>query len=208
MAVDLENSVYQIKVTLEGIRPAIWRRLLVPASIALESLHDVLQVAFAWADSHLHGFEARGVHYGPADADLATEQLDERRVPLHEVLRKPKDTVNYEYDFGDNWVHKVVLEKVLSSAESQDTLSCIAGERAGPPEDSGGAWRYAELLRALRDPSNAEHAEMLEWIGDDFEPERFDLGEVNRIFAAMKRRGLTTRSRATGRLSPNESHSV
>ncbi len=202
MATDSENSVYQIKVTLEGIRPAIWRRLLVPASIALESLHDVLQVTFGWTDSHLHGFEARGVHYGPADSGLGTEQLDEKRVPLQEVLRKPKDTMNYEYDFGDSWEHKVVLEKILSNAESQDTLSCIAGERACPPEDSGGAWRYAELLRALSDPSNAEHAEMLEWIGDDFDPERFDLAEVNKILAAMKRRGLTTRSRATGRKRP------
>lgn len=199
MAADSENSVYQIKVTLEGIRPAIWRRLLVPVSITLESLHDALQVAFGWTDSHLHGFEVRGVHYGPADAGLGTEQLDEKRVPLQEVLRKPKDTMNYEYDFGDSWMHKIVLEKVLSNAGSQDTLSCISGERAGPPEDSGGAWRYAELLRALRDPSNAEHAEMLEWIGDDFDPERFDLAEVNRIFATMKRRGLTTRARATGR---------
>lgn len=202
MATDSENSVYQIKVTLEGIRPAIWRRLLVPASIALESLHDVLQVAFGWTNSHLHGFEARGVHYGPADAELGTEQLDEKRVPLQEVLRKPKDTMNYEYDFGDSWLHKVVLEKVLQNAESQVTLSCVAGERACPPEDSGGAWRYPELLRALSDPSNSEHAEMLEWIGDDFDPERFDLAEVNKILVAMKRRGLTTRSRATGRKRP------
>ena len=110
--------------------------------------------------------------------------------------------MNYEYDFGDSWEHKVVLEKVLPKAGSQDTLSCIAGERACPPEDSGGAWRYAELLRALSDPSNTEHEEMLEWIGDDFDPERFDVAEVNKMLAAMKRRGLTTRSRATGRKRP------
>lgn len=198
-AADSEDSVYQIKVTLEGIRPAVWRRLLVPGSIALESLHDVLQVVFGWTDCHLHGFEARGVHYGPADSDLGTEQLDEKRVPLQEVLRKPKDTMSYEYDFGDSWVHKVILEKVLPNAEGQVALSCIAGERACPPEDSGGAWRYAELLRALSDPANTEHAEMLEWIGDDFDPERFDLAEVNKVLSAMKRRSLTTRARATGR---------
>lgn len=202
MAADSEHSVYQIKVTLDGIRPAIWRRLLVPASITLEGLHDVLQVAFGWTDSHLHAFEARGVHYGQADSELGMQQLDEKRAPLEEVLRKPKDTMNYEYDFGDSWVHKVVLEKVLPNAESRDTLSCIAGERACPPEDCGGAWRYAELLDALSDSSHTGPAEMLEWIGDDFDPERFDLAEVNKVLAAMKRRGLTTRSRAMGRKRP------
>src|SRR2546428_547626 len=164
MAADSEHSVYQIKVTLDGIRPAIWRRLLVPASITLEGLHDVLQVLFGWTDSHLHAFEARGVHYGQADSEFGMEQLDEKRVPLEEVLRKPKDTMNYEYDFGDSWVHKVVLEKVLPNAESHDTLSCMAGERACPPEDCGGGLRYAELLDALSDSSHTEHAEMVELI--------------------------------------------
>lgn len=202
MATDSEHAVYQIKVTLDGIRPAIWRRLLVPASIALEGLHDVLQVAFGWSDSHLHEFEARGVHYGQPDSELEMERVDERRIALEEVLRKPKETMNYEYDFGDSWMHKVVLETVLANRESQDTLSCIAGERAAPPEDCGGPWRYAELLNALSDPSNTEHAEMLEWIGDDFDPEHFELAEVNKVLAAMKRRGPTARSRATGRKRP------
>jgi hypothetical protein len=202
MATESKRPVYQIKVTLDGIRPAIWRRLFVPASITLEGLHDVLQVAFGWTDSHLHDFEARGVHYGQPDSELEMERLDEHCVPLEEVLRKPKDTMNYEYDFGDGWMHKVVLEKVLANAESRDTLSCIAGERACPPEDCGGPWRYAELLNALSDPSNTEHAEMLEWLGDDFEPEHFDLAQVNKVLAGVKRRGLTTRSRATGRKRP------
>jgi pRiA4b ORF-3-like protein len=110
--------------------------------------------------------------------------------------------MNYEYDFGDGWVHKIVLEKVLANDEGRDTLSCIAGERACPPEDCGGVWRYAELLNAISDASHAEHAEMLEWIGDDFDPERFDLAEVNKVLTAMKRRGLTTRSRAARRKRP------
>lgn len=202
MATDSERAVYQIKVTLDGIRPSIWRRLLVPASITLESLHDVLQVAFGWTDSHLHEFEARGLHYGQPDSELEMERVDERHVALEEVLRKPKETMNYEYDFGDSWMHKVVLEKVLPDVENQKALCCLAGERAAPPEDCGGPWRYAELLNALSDPSHTEHAEMLEWIEDDFDPEYLELPQINKVLAAMKRRGLTTRSRATGRKRP------
>lgn len=202
MSTDSERAVYQVKVTLDGIRPAIWRRLLLPGSITLEGFHDVLQVAFGWTDSHLHDFEARGVHYGQPDSELEMERLDERSVSLEEVLRKPKDTLSYEYDFGDSWMHRIVLEKILPNAESRDALSCIAGERAAPPEDCGGPWRYPELLQALSDPSNPEHAELREWVGDDFEPERFDLAKVNKLLAAMKPRGLTRRSRAKGRKRP------
>jgi pRiA4b ORF-3-like protein len=88
MVTDSEHSVYQIKVTLDGIQPPIWRRLVVPASTTLKDLHDVLQVALGWTDSHPHEFEARGVRYGQADPEFGMERLDEKRIPLDQVLRK------------------------------------------------------------------------------------------------------------------------
>jgi hypothetical protein len=193
---------YQIKVTLNGIRPPIWRRLLVPSSLSLMELHDVVQIAVGWTDSHLHQFVARGILYGQPDPEFGMGRANERRVRLDEVLRAEKDAMTYEYDFGDGWEHKIILEKVLGNAEHDVAPSCIAGARACPPEDCGGVWGYANLLKIISDSSHPEHREMLEWLGDHFEPERFDISETNSVMATMKRRGLTARSRATGRKRP------
>jgi hypothetical protein len=194
--------MYQIKVTLNGIRPPIWRRLLVPGSFSLKDLHDVLQAAVGWTNSHLHQFIAKGTFYGQPDPELEMEQIDENRVRLDEVLRTKKDAMIYEYDFGDSWEHKIVLEKVLENVEGSLAPSCIAGARACPPEDCGGVWGYANLLKIISDSSHPEHGNMLEWLGDRFDTERFDIAETNSVLARMNRRGLTTRSRATGRKRP------
>jgi len=197
-----DAMMYQIKVTLNGVRPSIWRRLVVPSSLSLMDLHDVLQVAMGWMDSHLHQFVARGKLYGQPDPEFGMGRINEKRVRLDEVLRTEKDAMTYEYDFGDGWEHKIVLEKVLGNAEEHAAPSCIAGARACPPEDCGGVWGYANLLKVISDSSNPEHEEMLEWLGDGFDPERFDVSVINSVLVRMTRRGLTTRSRATGRKRP------
>ncbi|OGA79132.1 MAG: hypothetical protein A3G81_00270 [Betaproteobacteria bacterium RIFCSPLOWO2_12_FULL_65_14] len=197
-----DAMMYQIKVTLNGVRPSIWRRLVVPSSLSLMDLHDVLQVAMGWMDSHLHQFVARGKLYGQPDPEFGMGRINEKRVRLDEVLRTEKDAMTYEYDFGDGWEHKIVLEKVLGNAEEHAAPSCIAGARACPPEDCGGVWGYANLLKVISNSSNPEHEEMLEWLGDGFDPERFDVSVINSVLVRMTRRGLTTRSRATGRKRP------
>jgi hypothetical protein len=195
----MENDalLYQIKVTLNGARPPIWRRLLAPSSYSLKDLHDMLQVAMGWTDSHLHQFVAGETIYGQPDAEFGTETINEKRVRLDEVLRTEKDAMIYEYDFGDGWEHKIVLEKVLGNAAEEAIPSCIAGARACPPEDCGGVWGYANLLKVIGDSSHAEHEEMLEWVGEGFDPERFDASDVNGVLARMKRRGLTKRRTRT-----------
>ena len=193
MAKKPASHVYQIKVTLEGVRPAVWRRLLVSSSISLEALHDILQLAIGWTDSHLHQFEARGQFYGVPDPDLEFDApiKDEARVRLEDILKKEKDAMRYEYDFGDGWTHQIVLEKILASAEGLVVPSCVGGARACPLEDCGGVWGYAEFLKAIRKPSHPEHDDMLEWAGESFDPAHFDAGEVNRILAPRKRRVKT-----------------
>lgn len=183
-----ESLSYQIKVTLNGTKPPIWRRLVVPGSIPLKDFHNVLQHAFGWTNSHLHQFSARGMPLGRSG-----------RVRLDEILRTERDVLTYEYDFGDGWEHSIILEKVLGTANATGAPSCIAGARAGPPEDCGGVWGYAELLRVVSDPSHPRHGEMLEWVGPDFDPGQFDISAVNASLTRMKRRRVTTRSRATGR---------
>ncbi|HET6604135.1 MAG TPA: plasmid pRiA4b ORF-3 family protein [Xanthomonadaceae bacterium] len=180
---------YQLKATLNGIRPPIWRRILVPHDITLAALHEVLQIAFGWTDSHLHEFTAGDTLYGQSDPDCGTVRKDEHRARLHRVLTAPGARMTYTYDFGDDWEHTIVLEKVLTpDPQDAGTAFCSAGARACPPEDCGGPWGYEELLAALRDPKHPEHQQMREWLVEDFDPESFDAQEVNELLAELQLR--------------------
>lgn len=176
------DAVLQLKISLLGIAdPPVWRRLLVPAGIKLDRLHDLIQASLGWYDSHLHGFSAGGVDYGIPDPELGFR--DERRTALRRLLAKPGDRVRYTYDFGDHWEHEIVVEDVLRAEHGTRYPVCVAGRGAGPPEDCGGAWGYMDLRAALADPGHEEHEGMLEWLGldrgDDFDAKAFDIDEVN-----------------------------
>jgi len=175
------RQIYQLKVTLKEVKPPVWRRLLVASNISLSHLHHALQIAMGWTDSHLHQFVHGSMCYGEPDPDLQESGQDERKFRLDQLLKKEKDWLRYEYDFGDGWEHRVVLEKVLPFEPSAVLPACVDGKRACPPEDCGGPWGYEELLQTLSDPSDPEREEMLEWIGEDFDPEEFDLEEVIEI---------------------------
>ncbi len=181
-------SVYQLKVTLDNVRPAVWRRLLVSSSAKLHQLHDILQIAMGWTDSHMHQFEAQGQLYGQPDPDFGLSVEDETRVPLDQVLQREGASMIYEYDFGDSWIHQIALEKILPASTELKVPSCVAGARACPPEDCGGAEGYAEFLKAIKSPSHPEHEEMMEWSGGDFDPAAFDLEGMNKFFASRKGR--------------------
>jgi hypothetical protein len=174
--------VFQLKVTLRGIRPPIWRRVLVPSNLTLLQLHDVLQVLMGWTDSHLHQFEAAGNFYGTPDPELEVERKNERKVRLNEVLHHPKDRMAYEYDFGDSWEHELVLEKIVPRAPRVRYPVVTGGKRACPPEDVGGVWGYGHFLEAVSDSQHPDHEDMVEWSGEGFDPEAFDVGAANRAF--------------------------
>jgi hypothetical protein len=172
--------MYQLKVTLAGSKPAIWRRLLVPGSVSLERLHGILLVAMGWHGGHLHQFEASdGRRYGMVEMDPEFDVADESRARLNGVLRHVKDTMTWEYDFGDGWEHKIVVEKIVAAPAGEAGAICIDGKRACPPDDCGGIWGYADLLEAIGDPEHPEHDEMIEWLDEDFDPEHFDIESVN-----------------------------
>jgi hypothetical protein len=178
------SSIYQLKVTLKGSKPPIWRRLQLRGDTRLSELHDILQLAMGWGDAHLHQFTAGEQSFGRPDADDWTEVRDERQVVLSQVARAEKARLGYEYDFGDSWEHQLLVEKILPPEPGKDYPVCVAGKRACPPEDVGGIWGYADFLAAIRDPEHREHKELLEWIGGAFDPEAFDLEAVN---AALQR---------------------
>lgn len=171
------SRIYQLKVTLRDIRPPIWRRFAVPSDIPLKRLHEALQLIMGWTDSHLHQFEARGGRYGPPDRDL--ERTNEATTTLDRVLRKPKDRMTYEYDFGDGWMHDVELEKVLPPSSEGLFPIMLAGKRACPPEDVGGAPGYARFLAIMANPKHPEHRDMLDWADGPFDPEAYDVGQAN-----------------------------
>ena len=173
------RSIYQIKISLIGAKPPIWRTVLVASDLGLGDFHDVIQVAMGWTDSHLHQFMDNKKSYGIPDDDFELEMEDEADYKLSQLLKKEKDTLTYEYDFGDSWEHKILLEKILPYDSSTFLPVCIKGKRACPPEDCGGIWGYEELLEIISDPKHAEHEDMLEWLGGEFDPDEFDLEEIN-----------------------------
>lgn len=176
----METKAYQLKVTLRHTKPPIWRRLEVRGDTILGRLHDMLQVAMGWSDSHLHQFLVKGVLYGVPEPDWGLDVKDEAKVRLDQVLRKPKDKLIYEYDFGDGWEHDVVVEQVLPIEPGRERYPLVTGgRRACPPEDCGGIMGFYRLLQILGDPEHPEHEEMLEWAGGEYEPARFDADEVN-----------------------------
>jgi len=173
------HRVFQIKVGLRGSRPAIWRRLLVRDTISLLEFHDLLQFAMGWEDCHQHQFVKEKSRSGGARPEMS-EIRNEERTKLKDVLRKPKDRMLYEYDFGDGWLHNIVLEKVLKADPNGMVPCLVAGKRACPPEDCGGIGGYYHLLEVLGDSNDPEYGELSGWLGEDFDPEAFDAEEMNK----------------------------
>jgi Plasmid pRiA4b ORF-3-like protein len=186
-----------LKITLRGIRPPVWRRVRVSSDITLRVLHQVIQEAMGWYDSHLHEFEVSSRRYGEPSEDVwpgMQRTFSENGVKLDTLVDQGVKRFRYLYDFGDGWEHEVAIEKVGPLDPDQQYPSLITGKRACPPEDCGGVPGYYRLLDVLADPSDEEHAELTEWVGDNFDPERFDAAAIDATFAAMARR-----RRASGR---------
>lgn len=173
------NQIYQLKITLKDSKPPIWRRVEVPDTVTLAQLHQIIQAAMGWYDLHLHQFTLDRVHYGVPHPDDFEQVRDERRVKLNQILTEPKQKLVYEYDFGDGWAHVVLLEKVLPPEPGVEYPRATDGKRACPPEDVGGIWGYASFLEAIGDVKHREHAEMLKWVGGEFDPKEFDLAAAN-----------------------------
>ncbi len=182
---DAAGTVYQVKVTLKGIKPPIWRRVLLPPEISLQRLHQVIQTVMGWTDSHLHEFEIDGVSYGDPSSDTGDEVENEKRIKLHRVVSGEKSKFSYTYDLGDCWEHEIMVEKILPKEKGVTYPVCMAGKRSCPPEDCGGAYGYQELLVILGDPSHPEHEERFNWLPGDLDSEKFDIDAANRMLNAM-----------------------
>jgi hypothetical protein len=185
------HAQLQLKVTLREIRPAIWRRLLVPASIKLPKFHTVLQIAFDWTNSHLHAFQIGDQSYEACypetweDSLGGIERRDESKFRLCDLLHAKGDRLVYEYDFGDSWQHDVRVEKVLP-VNGPTPVACVAGARAAPPEDCGSVPGYYNLVEAMADPQHPERRELLDWLGGPYDPEVFKLAAIDSLLKSLK----------------------
>lgn len=179
----LVRKVHRLRVSLLGIKPPIVRVVELPSDCTLGDLHEVLQIAFGWTNSHLHYFDLGPRAFGPRNPESDWE--DEDDVVLDEVVPKRGAKLRYEYDLGDSWRHQIVVEKVGPPEAEVAYPRCLFGARACPPEDCGGTDGYANLLTALTDPNNEEHADAIEWTGGGFDPEAFDPAAVNRDLATL-----------------------
>jgi hypothetical protein len=172
------QTVYQVKITLKGIRPPIWRRVQVLSSTTLQQLHLIVQEAMGWDNYHMHSWTIAGIDYGQSQPDFNVRS--ENAIKLNQVVQGEKFKFSYVYDFGDSWEHEILVEKELPCSTDTKYPVCITGKRACPPEDCGGSWGYAELLEIIADSSHPEYEERMEWVGESFNPDVFNINEVNK----------------------------
>ena len=173
------DAVFQFKITLLEIQPPIWRRIQV-SDCTLDKLHEHIQTAMGWTNSHLHHFRIGELLYG--DPDLMEEDFegldykDSTTAMLRDIVPKGGERFRflYEYDFGDSWEHEVLFEGCPGVDPKVKYPTCLEGERACPPEDVGGVWGYADFLDAISNKQHKQHKEMLQWVGGRFDPEQFD----------------------------------
>lgn len=207
------TQVHELKITLRRSKPAIWRRIAVPSDIPLSDLHIVIQIVMGWTNSHLHQFVVRNPQAKPTPQELLSldmlarfdrlmmasrdrcwsdprmeleEAEDETKTKLCELAPAVKSKLIYEYDFGDGWDHQIDVVKIGPPAQGIDYPVCLKGKLACPPEDCGGIWGYYQMLEVLKDPKHEQHEDISDWIGDSFDPERFDLDEINAELAKLR----------------------
>lgn len=156
--------IYQLKITLLGIKPLIWRRFQVEDDTTFKELHEIIQIVMGWENFHLHNFSC----------------VEDESIKLSRILIQEKLEFFYTYDFGDEWEHHILVEKILPTNPNSIYPLCLAGKRACPPEDCGGDWGYLHILKILQKPSHPEYRERKEWVGRRFKPEYFDVKDVNK----------------------------
>jgi hypothetical protein len=193
---DSFNEIATVRIELRDSQPVIWREVEVPTSITLKVMHDIIQVVMGWCDCHLWEFSIGKQRYGlPMDDDWGDEpRIAAEKVRLRDVLKPRKTVIDYLYDFGDSWEHRLTVTKVRPGQPGVSYPRYIGGERNAPPEDCGGIPGFYELLDAFADPAHPSHADLKAWAGDydpatvDTLPIKYGLSRIaNRRNAAKAR---------------------
>jgi hypothetical protein len=190
----MSAQIAQLKVELRYIKPEIWRRFLVDFSISLDELNDTIQDVMGWEHAHLYAFTFRGVEYSPPlDDDMddfGGDFEDSTKAKLSKIGIEPKDKLKYLYDMGDSWEHIVKVEKIFEAAAGIKVPLCLEGARNCPPEDCGSFDGYEDIVSAMKNPKSKKAKEFIDWLGEPYDPEYFDIDKVNTILRpkAIKRK--------------------
>jgi Plasmid pRiA4b ORF-3-like protein len=174
-AADSFNQIATVRIELKDSDPPIWRQVEVPTSVTLRTLHDIIQATVGWFDYHLWEFTIAERRYGlPTDEDWGTKpRADASKVRLRDLLKQPHTVIDYIYDFGDNWQHRLTITDVRLGDANLSYPRYVGGEQNGPPEDCGGLSGFYETLDAATDPEHEDHIEAKRWLAD-YDPKNFD----------------------------------
>lgn len=173
------KRIFQFKIILKGISPAIYRTVQVEDSRTFYEFHHIIQIAMGWFNYHLFQFTAGDYCISDPSMIDYKDVLDSKEVTLKEIFTEEGEKISYEYDFGDGWMHSIRLEKILPIKLNTTYPVCIRGKRSCPPEDCGGIWGYQHLVEVMADKKHKEYRSMKAWLGTDFDPEEIDLGIIN-----------------------------
>jgi len=195
-AADSFNEIATVRIELKDSDPLIWRQVEVPTSITLKTLHAIIQATVGWLDYHLWEFAIAGRRYGlPSDEDWGTVPLsDANRVRLRDVLGPRKTKIDYTYDFGDGWEHRLTVTQIRPGEPDIAYPRYIGGERNGPPEDCGGISGFYAMLEAAADPEHPDHGEAKEWL-DDYDPDNIEELPIKYALGRIAARRNAARSR-------------
>ncbi|MDK9705558.1 MAG: UPF0149 family protein [Desulforhopalus sp.] len=181
--------VFQLKISLQGLKPPVWRRVQVPGNTTLARLHKVIQLCMGWTDSHMHEFLIDGNRYCMPDPDDFSDDdagENEAKFTLESLQDKILAGFLYVYDFGDDWLHTITVEKVLAPDAGKDYPLLLAGKRACPPEDVGGVPGFLHLLEVLDNPEDEEYADLIDWLDEEYDPARFGKEEIALINVVLE----------------------
>ena len=181
----MDERLYLLKIRLLDIEPEIWRRFVVPDSITLDRLHDVIQIVMGWKDYHLHNFTIGKKRYTEWP-EYKEDGAEDGKYHMGDLIKQKGRIFHYLYDFGDYWEHEIILEDSrYFNSELQFHIECLDGARACPPEDVGSVSGYYEFCKALKDPNHEEHDSYKGWLGGfpwydrGFDSEKYDVEKVN-----------------------------
>lgn len=165
--------IARLRIILNDVDPQPMRHIEVPLKIRLDRLHEVIQAAMGWTDTHLYEFRVGDAGWGAPDPDgFYDGPMDAKKMTLEMMIDQTGTrTIQYVYDFGDDWDHSIRIERVNDAAPGMTYPRLLKASGACPPEDVGGAWGYEEFLEALADPDHEQHTDMVHWSGGNFDAE-------------------------------------
>jgi len=184
--------VFQFKINIKNISaPPVWRRVQIPSQWSFDMLHGVIQAAFGWGNYHQYLFSPRGWGSDPCIGASNLEDpgcQDATKTELRNYFTYTKQNFTYIYDFGDNWIHHILLEEIIH--ENRINADLIDGKGKCPPEDCGGSYAYMDLKLILGDPDYPEYNEIREWLGlnktENWNPEEIDLNVLRQAVHAVR----------------------